>query len=177
MDVLMEHTVMNLEKAHFDEIENFVKERLPDWVAQIPSGYSRDFEIRILERMVKVEEELKYLRENFNTAMSRIDDKFSLVINLIETQRVETNQRFEQVYKHLELLQHSIDKRFEQVDKRFEQVDKRFESFQHSIDKRFEQMDKRFDDVNKKFTILVWAIGLGFTLTITAMTIMTTLLK
>ncbi|HPS58854.1 MAG TPA: hypothetical protein PK514_12180 [Spirochaetota bacterium] len=56
-----------------------------------------------------------------------------------------------------------MEKRFEQVDKRFEQVDKRFEQ----VDKRFEQVDKRFEelreDMDKRFTMMMWFIGLGFT--------------
>lgn len=63
-----------------------------------------------------------------------------------------------------------MEKRFEQVDKRFEQVDKRFEQ----VDKRFEQVDKRFEelreDMDKRFTMMMWFIGLGFTV-ITAFTV------
>ena len=49
-----------------------------------------------------------------------------------------------------------MEKRFEQVDKRFEQVDKRFEQ----VDKRFEELR---EDMDKRFTMMMWFIGLGFT--------------
>jgi DNA anti-recombination protein RmuC len=56
-----------------------------------------------------------------------------------------------------------MEKRFEQVDKRFEQVDKRFEQ----VDKRFEELR---EDMDKRFTMMMWFIGLGFTV-ITAFTV------
>ena len=69
----------------------------------------------LLERIVRVEEELKAQGKRIELLIHQMD------------------KRFEQV-----------DKRFEQVDKRFEQIDKRFEELIHYMDKRFEQVDKRF---------------------------------
>ena len=31
------------------------------------------------------------------------------------------------------------------------------------MDKRFEQVDKRFEEVDRRFTMMMWAIGIGFT--------------
>jgi len=111
-------------------------------------SYSRDFEIDIRERIVRVEEELKNQREILNLMLAQMDKRFEM-----------SEKRFEQVDKRFE----QVDKHFEQVDKHFEQVDKRFEQ----VDKRFEQVDKRFeelrDDMNRGFKMMMWFTGLGFT--------------
>ena len=49
-----------------------------------------------------------------------------------------------------------MDKRFAEVDKRFEQVDKRFEDLR--------------SDMNRRFSMLMWFIGIGFTLVTTIIT-------
>lgn len=107
-------------------------------------------QISLLERIVRVEEELKALRE------------------LSEERFAASDKRFEE-------MQRSMDKRFEEMhiymDKRFEAVDKRFEA----VDKRFEAVDKRFEDMknysDKRFTQLTWVISIAMTLIATLMTL------
>ena len=65
----------------------------------------------LLERMVRVEEELKHQRELLKAFMEQVDKRFE-----------QMEKRFEQV-----------EKRFEQVDKRFDQIDKRFNFMQWLI--------------------------------------------
>jgi len=69
----------------------------------------------LLERMVRIEEEIKSHRMLTEALIHQMDKRFEQV-----------DKRFEQV-----------DKRFEQMDKRFEQVDKRFEEMLHHVDRRF----------------------------------------
>jgi acyl carrier protein phosphodiesterase len=124
-------TEMTLEQPQLEQIGRYVKTHIAEWILEIPTRYSRDFEIELRERTVRVEEELKSQRELIMQILNQMD------------------KRFEQTDKH-----------FEQVDRHFEQVDKRFEQ----IYKRFDLIDKRFGDINKRFTMLMWAIGTGFTL-------------
>jgi acyl carrier protein phosphodiesterase len=137
-------TEMTLEQPQLEQIGRYVKSHIAEWISEIPTRYTRDFEIELRERTVRVEEELKSQRE--------------LILHVIS----QMDKRFEQV-----------DKRFEQVDKRFEQVDKRFEM----VDKHFDQVNERFSDINKRFTMLMWAIGLGFTLMTVAFSAVTAFLK
>ena len=74
-------------------------------------SYSRDFEIDIRERIVRVEEELKNQREILNLMLAQMDKRFEM-----------------------------SEKRFEQVDKRFEQVDKRFEELRDDMNRGFKMM-------------------------------------
>jgi len=98
----------------------------------------------ILERIIRIEEEIKSHRMLTESLVHQMDKRFEQV-----------DKRFEQVDKRFE----QVDKRFEEVDKRFEQVDKRFEQLIHQMDKRFEQVDKRFN-------LLTWIMGVGFTVII-----------
>jgi len=103
-----------------EHIENHIKNNIGSWIGDISLTKSSYFnEIELIERMVRVEEELKNQRE----------------LMLIG---------FEQVNKRFEDMQKYMDKRFEQVDKRFEQVDKRFEDMQKYMDKRFEDVNSKF---------------------------------
>ena len=125
------------------QIEAYLTERYPSMV----SGKARrntSLETDLLERMVRIEDELKNQRE--------------LML-----------QMFAQVDKRLDLMEKTMDRRFEDVDRRFEDVNKRFEDVNKRFDdvnKRFEDVNKRFDDVNKRFSMIMWAMGIGFSLTI-----------
>ena len=76
-------------------------------------------ELSLMERVIKVEEELKSLRE-------------------IES------ARFEAMEKRFETLQREMNARFEAMEKRFEAMDKRFESLQREMNARFEAIEKKF---------------------------------
>ena len=104
-----------------------IKHHLTDWMDSklLQSQWVPGPEL--LERSVRVEEELKHQRLLMRESFEQFEKRFELI-----------EKRFEQV-----------DKRFEQVDKRFEQVDKRFEQ----VDKRFEQVDKRFEQVDKRLEL------------------------
>jgi predicted PurR-regulated permease PerM len=87
------------------------------------------------------------------------NSEIALILKEIKNLREDMNNRFEQVDKRLDMMQHNMDKRFDMMqhnmDKRFEQVDKRLEQ----VDKRFEQVDKHIKTV---FNILYILMGLIF---------------
>ncbi len=98
------------------QLYSYIKETVYHIIKDEKSHINRDEEIsnlQLFERIVKVEEELKYQRE----IISALIENFS--------------GRFEQVDKHFE----QIDRRLDQVDKRFEQIDKRFEMLTLRIDR------------------------------------------
>ena len=119
---------------------------------QVFEATAYDRQLDLLERIIRVEEELKHQREMIQVLIKQMDKRFEQMQNNMD-------KRFEQ-------MQHNIDKRFEQVDKRLEQMqnnmDKRFEQMQHNMDKRFEQVDKRFEQMNKRFNFMQWMILSGF---------------
>ncbi len=89
---------MSLTSADLKQIEEHIKSNIGSWMGDVSLTKSSYFnEIELIERIVRVEEELKSQRE--------------LMLMGFE----QMNKRFEQV-----------DKRFEQVDKRFEDVNSKF---------------------------------------------------
>jgi chaperonin cofactor prefoldin len=132
-------------------------------------------ELSLIERIVRVEEELKALREieiaRFEAAEKRFESlqremnvKFESLQREMNARFETMNNRFEALQKEMnarfEALQKEMNARFEAVDKRFEAMDKRFEA----MDKRFEAMDKRFEAMEKRLTFIQWFIGIGFSL-------------
>ena len=126
-----------------------IKQHLSHWMdSKIQSG-PWAIGPELLERAVRVEEELKHQRLLMRESFEQFEKRFEQV-----------DKRFEQV-----------DKRFEQVDKRFEQVDKRFEQIERhfdQVDKRFEQVDKRLDLQQQEIRLiarkqdhLLWSIAAG----------------
>jgi chaperonin cofactor prefoldin len=130
----------NLSKEDFEAIaksilETHLKAAIEDFVRK---NEERARELSLIERVIRVEEELKSLRE-------------------IEAARFEASE------KRFEALQREMNARFEAVDKRFEAVDKRFEA----MDTRFEalqrEMNARFEAVERRLNFMQWFMGAGFT--------------
>lgn len=96
-------------------------------------------EFSLLERIVRVEEELKSLRK-----ISEIN--------------------FQANEKRFESLLREMNARFEAIDKRFEAIDSRFESLQREMNARFEAMDKRFSVIQWMIGILVGIPAIAITL-------------
>ncbi len=130
-------------------IDSHLKVSLEEFV-RINEGRAK--ELSIIERVIRVEEELKALREIETLRIEAMDKRFEAVDKRFEALQREMNARFEAMDKRFE----AVDKRFEAVDKRFEAVDKRFEALQREMNARFEAMDKRF-------SFMQWFIGAGFT--------------
>jgi chromosome segregation ATPase len=126
-----------LTKEHLEQIAEYIAEKFPGIKQRrSSSANSREIEIDIRERIVRVEEELKNQSNIIRELIISMDKRF-------QEFRFEMNARFEQVDKRLD----QVDKRLDQVDKRLDQVDKRLDQ----VDKRFDQVDKRFDQIDKHF--------------------------
>jgi siroheme synthase (precorrin-2 oxidase/ferrochelatase) len=116
---------MSLTSADLKQIEEHIKSNIGSWMGDVSLTKSSYFnEIELIERIVRVEEELKSQRE--------------LMLMGFE----QMNKRFEQV-----------DKRFEQVDKRFEQVDKRFEDVNSKFTMMFAFMTLGFTILATMMTV------------------------
>lgn len=148
-------TIMELSQETLESIGRYVRGNLGSWLREVTT----ERETTLLERSVRIEEELKAQRELIKHGFGLMDKRFE------ETRR-DTNARFEEMRHDMnarfEEMRHDMNARFEQVDKRFEdmrhdtnarfeQVDKRFEEMRHDTNARFEQIDKRFEQVDKRF--------------------------
>ena len=122
-------------------IGDYVKPWLREMVDRMAPRAQTEVGAELLERMVRVEEELRAQRELMDERFGFMERRFEAI-----------DQRFADLMRH-------IDQRFEASDKRFAE---RFEA----SDKRFADLmrhiDQRFDAVDKRFNTLTWMIGLGF---------------
>jgi flagellar capping protein FliD len=103
--------VMDLTEDQLHQIGEYIRNKLPDW-ATTGTATTESVPVVLLERIVRVEEELKNQRE------------------LMMQYHTQTDKRFEDLI-------HQMDKRFEQVDKRFEQMDRRFDDLQSAMNRQF----------------------------------------
>lgn len=146
---------MALRDEDIGRIGDYVKPWLRSVVEDmIPRHEPAGVGAQLLERMVRVEEELKSQRQLMDERFGFMEHRFAAMDN-----------RFE------ELLDHT-NSRFEAVDKRFEAIDKRFEESLKHTDTRFADLTAQ---MNARFTSLSWMIGVGFVV-ITSLTTLYALL-
>jgi len=152
-------TVMEFTKEQLEQIGSYIESNFDRFGAKSNVIQLRPYDIQLIERMTRIEEELRSQRE------------------VILKQNETIQFGFAQMDKRFESMQKQIDERFAAVDRRFEMVQKsmdtRFEMMQKNMDNRFEQVEKRFDDVNKKFTMMMWMTSAGFTIIATVITLLT----
>lgn len=132
--VVEEHISRSLDKKIRETLESFVS-----------SNEQRAREFSLLERTVRVEEELKALRET-EAIHFRASEK-----------------RFEAMNERLKELRTDMNARFEATNER---MDERFKELRTDMSKRFEAMDKRFDSLGRRMDrFMFWSLGLTVTAT------------
>ena len=138
----MSDPIMTLSENDLHHIGQYVRAELPGWLKELgPWALGSE----LLERSVRVEEELKSQREILLAHVQATDRRFE-----------DVNRRFE-----------DMNRRFEDVNQRFDDVNKRFDD----VNKRFDDVNKRFDEVNKRQLATQWAIGVGFVVLTTLVTL------
>jgi len=97
------------QRAIAEIVEEILEEKLGDHVSRYLVGRERELEhIGILERLIRLEEELKAQREMMEVRFEAMDRRFESV-----------DRRFESVDKRFEDLLHYMDQRFEDMNRRF----------------------------------------------------------
>ena len=149
----MSEETMTLSDDQLEQIGRYVQKNLPEWLRTMPPQTVQITDPALLERMVRVEEELKAQRELMSERFDAVDKRFEAV-----------DKRFEAMDKRFEeLLEHS-KQQFAAVDKRFEAVDKRFEEQREHSRQQFAAVDKRFEDMHKHFSRAEWLLGILVTM-------------
>ena len=154
-----------------DEDVGRIGEYVKPWLRQmmdemVPRLEPVGADTRLLERMVRVEEELK-------TQRTLMDERFAFMARRFDA----VDRRFEDLIGH-------TNTRFEAVDKRFVELightNTRFEELIGQMNARFDTVDRRFEEshahTNSRFRMLTWMIGVGFAV-ITSLTTLFALLS
>mgnify|MGYP001437027720 FL=1 len=190
---------MELTKEQLEQIGSYIESNFDRFSAKSNVVQLRSYDIQLIERMTRIEEELRSQRELILKQNETMQFGFAQMDKRFESMQKQMDERFESMQKQMderfESMQKQMDERFEstlkQIDERFTASDRRFEMMQKSMESRFEQVDKRFDDankrfddvnkrfddVNKKFSMMMWMMTAGFTIIATVITLLTIFAK
>ncbi|HPJ15333.1 MAG TPA: hypothetical protein PLE16_12950 [Spirochaetota bacterium] len=190
---------MELTKEQLEQIGSYIESNFDRFSAKSNVVQLRSYDIQLIERMTRIEEELRSQRELILKQNETMQFGFAQMDKRFESMQKQMDKRFESMQKQMderfESMQKQMDERFEstlkQIDERFTASDRRFEMMQKSMESRFEQVDKRFDDankrfddvnkrfddVNKKFSMMMWMMTAGFTIIATVITLLTIFAK
>ncbi len=160
-----------IEKVALQEaIESYLNEHLVDYLSRFQGmNEVRLKELSIIERVVRVEEELRHLRDiemvRHESLMKEMNTRFEAMDSRFAALQKEMNTRFEALQKEMntrfEALQKEMNTRFEAMNSRFEAIDSRFEA----MNTRFEAMNTRFEALEKRLSFIQWLIGTAIALT------------
>lgn len=126
-------TIVELSNEALEAIGGYVRRNLGAWMQEVAPRMVSDREL--LERMVRVEEELKNQRQLMQQGFAAIERRFG-----------DMNHWFE-----------DINTRFEDVNSRFDDVNKRFED----MNKRCDDMHRSSTRWFTVLTVMVALIGLS----------------
>ena len=149
----MGEPAVELGEKELEKIGTYVKRHLPEWMGEL----RHEHELELVERIVRVEEEVKSSREVMEARFAAVYERFTAVDKRFEMLQENSDRQFKNMDQRFEMLQ-------ENSDRQFKSMDQRFETLQESNNKRFSSIDQRFEDMNRRFSQVQWMMGIGFTL-------------
>ena len=144
------------QQALNDYLDAFLRENLPSYIERfVDINQTRLKELSIIERVIRVEEELKHLRalelERHEALLRELDIRF-------KASQEENNKRFE-------ALQKEMDIRFEAMNTRLEslqtEMNTRFEAVIKEMRTGFDLINTRIESLEKRFNFMQWLIASG----------------
>ena len=153
----MSDQTMTIGDRELQRIGDYVKGNLRGWMDEV--GPQSDVITQLLERSVRIEEELRGGRQLMEVRFEAVDRRFEAVDRRFE----EVNTRFEDMNTRFE----DMNTRFEDMNTRFEDMNARF----GDTNNRFEDMNNRFGDMDRRFSGMQWLIGVGLVVIITLMSV------
>ena len=156
-------TTMELTGQHLEQVGSYVREHLNSWIRDIslPTPAAQ-LDPVLLERIVRVEEELKLQRELMKQGFEQVDRRFEEV-------RADANARFEQMDRRFEQMRLDANARFDDTrahtNTRFEQVDKRFEELRADTLAGFEAARKQTSHSTTLISVILGLMTVAVTVT------------
>jgi len=145
-------------------IKQLVYSILPEVLAQYKEEKGKDISLNpLLERLIRLEEELKALRIEMNIRFEAIIKEMNIKF---ETTIKEMNTRFEAIIQEMntrfEAQKKESDARFEAINSRFEAVLAEQRALRQEMNARFEAINSRFEALEKRLNFQQWLITIGF---------------
>ncbi|MBP7902264.1 MAG: hypothetical protein KA015_05560 [Spirochaetes bacterium] len=112
-------TAMELTKEQLEQIGSYIESNFDRFGAKSNVVQLRPYDIQLIERMTRIEEELRSQREIILKQNETMQFGFAQMDKRFETMQKQMDSRFEAVQKQM-------DERFTAVDKRFDDMNKKF---------------------------------------------------
>ena len=112
-------TVMEFTKEQLEQIGSYIESNFERFGGKSNVVQLRPYDIQLIERMTRIEEELRSQRELMQLGFNQMDKRF-------ESMQKQMDERFTAVDKRFESVQKQMDERFTAVDKRFDDMNKKF---------------------------------------------------
>ena len=110
---------MELTKEQLEQIGSYIESNFDRFSAKSNVAQLRPYDIQLIERMTRIEEELRSQRELMQLGFNQMDKRF-------ESMQKQMDERFTSVDKRFESVQKQMDERFTAVDKRFDDMSRKF---------------------------------------------------
>ena len=153
---------MALGESELEQIGDYVRGNLYGWLTDVAPQMVVG--PQLLERSVRIEEELKQQREIMDRRFAESDRRFAELSKQMNRGFDDVNRRFD-----------DVNRRFDDVNLRFEDMNKRFDESSRQTSERFaeasRQTSERFAELHKRFNGLQWMIMSGFAFTATLIAI------
>ncbi len=148
-------------ESELNLIGEYVQSHLPGWMERIGVRAPQDpvTNTQLLERVVRVEEELKAGREVMVARFEASDRRFESIDLRIGDLIKTMDDRFKTVDDRFRDLTKTMDERFRSAAKA---SDDRFTDLIKTMDDRFTSLDARFAGINRHIGVVKWFVISSF---------------
>lgn len=133
-------SAMELSKETLEQIGGYVRQNLGTWIRDLNPPLTVQLDPNSLERLIRVEEEIKFLRIDMNARFDAVDKRF-------EETRADMNARFEATDKRFEETRADVNARFQETR---EEMNVRFQETRADLNSRFETVDTRLNETRSQ---------------------------
>ena len=149
----MGEVTMALGELELQRIGDYVRSHLYVWLNDVaPQVIAGP---QLLERTVRVEEELKNLRETMEIRFAAVDERF-------EAQQAVMKVDFEAMDERFKAQQVAMKAGFDAMDERFKAQQAAMKAGFDAMNKRFDAVDRRFDAQQATMKAQQWIGIIGF---------------
>jgi chaperonin cofactor prefoldin len=156
-------SIAQIERLVIKAVKSRLQEAIEEYVAQ---NELRLKELSLIERIVRVEEELRSMREMSESKFELLQREITARFDATEKRFDANEKRFESLQREMNARFDATEKRFDATEKRFDANEKRFESLQREMNARFEASEKRFEslqrEMNARFDALLREMNARF---------------
>jgi len=155
---------MTLGESELQRIGDYVRGHLYTWLNDVAPQVIVG--PQLLQRMLRLEEELKNLRQTMETRFAAqqavMEGRFAAIDERFESQQATLEARFAAIDKRFVAQQDMIEARFAANDKKLEAQQAVMKAGFDAVNKRFETIDKRFDSQHAVIKAQQWIVIVGF---------------